>query len=312
MCPFGEPAHLRKKRARLKNLPYQSQSVVMEDRMQYTNFILTVFLVMVQTSVVKTSARLDGLDRLYFQHVGKPGEALDAPPAVASLLPKLLRESDFSRKPISIEGFNVRDFRLPSELWGRKLWLRQIIDLGHPRITELWWALYDHERRSDVWYFSPLTQTKDKILSNYEIKDVSTAGKDSVVLRIQGSMFRPGGAWWEVGKVLTFSASEDGLTFSRVRNAFGFFHGYDPGNEYTVSTEQESRGRFEERTFISKQENTLRRCGSPDPLVDGEPKLSWRELERVALCITRRPSAKRSSRAFKEPSFVERGGPPQK
>jgi hypothetical protein len=31
-CPFGEPAHLRKKRARMKNLPYQSPSVVMVGR----------------------------------------------------------------------------------------------------------------------------------------------------------------------------------------------------------------------------------------------------------------------------------------
>src|SRR5215510_12191719 len=168
------------------------------DSMAYTNFVLTAFLVLVQTSVVKTPARLDGLDRLNFQHMAKLGAALDAPPAVASLLPELLRESDFSRKPISAEEFDVRDFRLPSGSWGRKLWLRQIIDVRHPRIFELWWALYDNERRSDVWYFSPLTQT-GKIFSNYEIEDVSTAGKGSVVLLVRGSMYRPGGAWWEVG-----------------------------------------------------------------------------------------------------------------
>ena len=280
--------------------------------MAYTTFALTALLVVVQTSVVKAPARLKGLDRLYFQNVGEPGAALDASPVVASLLPELLRESDFSRKPMSPEGYNVRDFRLPSGSWGRKLWLRQIVDVRHSRISELWWALYDHERRSDVWRFAP--KIGDKILSNYEIKDVSTLGKGSIILRIQGSMFRPGGAWWEVGKVLTFLGSEDGLTFSRVRNAFGFFHGYDLGNEpasITVSTEQESRGRFEERTFISKQENALRKCGFQDPLIDARPKLSWRELERVALCITQKPGAKSSSRAFNEPSFIERGGRPQ-
>jgi hypothetical protein len=283
----------------------------MEDSMAYTTFVLTALLVVVQTSAVKSPARLEGLDRLYFQNVGKPGTALDASPVVASLLPELLRESDFSRKPMSPEEYIVRDFRLPSGSWGRKLWLRQIVDFRHPRIFELWWALYDHERRSDVWYFRPLIG--DKILSNYEIKDVSTVGKGSIILRIQGSMYRPGGAWWEVGKVLTFLESEDGLTFSRVRNAFGFFHGYDLGNEpasFTVSTEKESRGRFEERTFITKQEKALRKCGFQDPLMVERQNLPWRVLERVALCITQRPGAKRSSRAFNEPSVIERGGRP--
>ena len=282
--------------------------------MAYTTFVLTALLVVVQTSVVKSPARLEGLDRLYFKNVGEPGAALDASPVVASLLPELLRESDFSRKPMSPEEYNVRDFRLPSGSWGRKLWLRQIVDFSHPRIFELWWALYDHERRSDVWYFAP--QVGDnKILSNYEIEDVSTVGKGSIILRIQGSMYRPGGAWWEVGKVLTFLGSEDGLTFSRVRNAFGFFHEYDLGNEppsITVSAEIESRGHFEERTFISKQEKALRKCGFQVPLIDERHMLSWRELERVALCITQKPGAKRSSRAFNEPSFIELGGRPQK
>jgi hypothetical protein len=282
----------------------------MEDSMAYTTFVLTALLVVVQTSVVKMPARLKGLDRLYFQNVGEPGAVLDASPVVASLLPELLRESDFSRKPMSPEEYNVRDFRLPSGSWGRKLWLRQIVDFSHLRIHKLWWALYDDERRSDVWYFEPLPQD-GKILSNYEIENVSTAGKGSVVLLVRGSMYRPGGAWWEVGKVFTFLGSEDGLTFSRVRNAFGFFQGYDLGNEpasIDVSTEKESRGRFEERTFTTKQEKALRKCGFQHPAMVVGPDLSWRELERVALCITQKPSAKRSSRAFNEPSFIERGG----
>ena len=183
--------------------------------MTYTTFVLTALLVVVQTSVVKSPARLKGLDRLYFQNVGEPGAALDASPVVASLLPELLRESDFSRKPMSPEEYNVSDFRLPSGSWGRKLWLRQIVNFTHPRIFELWWALYDHERRSDVWY------------------------------------------------------------------------------------------------FISKREKALRKCGFQDPLIDPRHMLSWRELERVALCITQKPGAKRSSRAFNEPSFIERGGRPQ-
>src|SRR5262249_35467890 len=151
----------------------------MEDSVAYTTFVLTALLIVVQTSVVKTPARIEGLDRLYFQHIGEPGAALDASPTVASLLPEILRESDFSRKPMSPEGFNVRDFRLPLRSWGRKLWLRQIVGNSQFRITELWWALYDHERRSDVWYFSSSIHTEGKILSNYEIEDMSTEGKDS-------------------------------------------------------------------------------------------------------------------------------------
>src|SRR5262245_12390420 len=120
--------------------------------MAYTNFVLAALLVVVQTSAVKPLARLDGLDRLYFQRVWKPGADLDALSGMGSLLPGHIRESDFSTKPISPkEFFTVRDFRLPSESQGRKLWLRQIIDYRSYRSHELWLALYDNGRRSDVW-----------------------------------------------------------------------------------------------------------------------------------------------------------------
>jgi hypothetical protein len=69
---------------------------------------------------------------------------------------------------------------------------------------------------------------------------------------------------------------------------------------------------LEERVVTSKKEKTLRRCGFPDPLRYGEPKLSWQEFQRVALCITQRPGAKRSTRAFDQPTFVECGGQPSK
>jgi hypothetical protein len=174
--------------------------------MAYTNFVLTALLVMVQTSEVKTPARLDGLDRLYFKRVWEPGAALDISDGMGSLLPERIRESDFSAKPtIREESFKVRDFRLPSESRGRKLWIREIIDDRGYRMHDLWWALYDHGRRSDVWHFTPLSErVEKKILYNYEIDSVSTAGKGSVAFRIRGSMFRPGGNWMIVGKVFTF------------------------------------------------------------------------------------------------------------
>jgi hypothetical protein len=115
-----------------------------------------------------------------------------------------------------------------------------------------------------------------------------------------------------VGKVFTFSVSEAGLTFSRVRNAFYLSQWSDSKDpSFNVSTERESRGRFEERAVSTTQEKTLRRCRFPDPLRYGEPK-SWQKLERVALCITQRRGAKRSTRAFDQPTFVERGGQPSK
>jgi hypothetical protein len=165
-----------------------------------------------------------------------------------------------------------------------------------------------------VWRFTPLIEGEEKILYNYEIESVYTAGKGSIAFRVRGSMFLSD-EWMVVGKVFTFSMSEVGATFSRARNAFGFFHYYDSDKDYPsiyVSTELKSRGRFEERTVTSKQEKTLRRCGFPDPLRYGEPKLSWRKLQRAALCITQRPGAKRSTRAFDQPTFVERGGQPSK
>jgi hypothetical protein len=283
--------------------------------MAYTNFVLTALLVLVQTSEVKTPARLDGLDRLYFQRVWKPGAALDTLSGMGSLLPERIRESDFSAKPtIREEFFNVRDFRLPSESRGRKVWIRQVIDDRSYRMRDLWWALYDHGRRSDVWYFTPRIEVVEKILYNYEIDSVSTAGKGSIALRIRGSMFRPGGNWIITGKVFTFSVSEVGLTFSCVRNAFYLSHWYDSEDEHPsfhVSTERESLGRFEERAVTTKQEKTLRRCRFPDH-PEGEKPKSWQELERVALCITQRPGAKRSLRVFDQPTFVERDGQPSK
>jgi hypothetical protein len=208
--------------------------------MAYTNFVLTALLVLVQTSEVKTPARLDGLDRLYFQRVWKPGAALDTLSGMDSLLPERIRESDFSAKPtIREESFKVRDFRLPSESRGRKLWIRQVIDDRSYRMHDLWWALYDHGRRSDVWYFTP--EGEQKILYNYEFDSVSTAGKGSVAFRIRGSRFLSGGRWMIVGKVFTFSVSEVGLTFSRVRNAFYLSQWPDSKDGhllYDVSTER--------------------------------------------------------------------------
>jgi hypothetical protein len=248
--------------------------------------------------------------------VGKPAKVLNAPPAVASLLPEFLRLTDLGRKTVKVpsfsEGISVRDFHSPLDSQERTLWIRQIIKADLPRFAELWWGLYDGGQRSDVWYFTPdPSQTEKKMLSNYEIVDASRAGNGAVALRIQGSMFRPRGAWWIVGKVLTFAASDAGLVFSHVRNAFGFFKGYDLGDTPStidISTERELLGRLEGRTFIAVPKKVLRECRFREPQMDESWTFSWEELERTALCVTIKPGVKTTFRAFNEPSFIERGG----
>jgi hypothetical protein len=268
----------------------------------------------IQATLPKSLARLEGLDRLYFQHVGRAGSTLDAPPVIASVLPDVLRLAD--REAINAaslpEGINVRDFHVPLNSQERDLWIRQIVYDRGLRIAKLWWALYDRGQRSDVWYFIPNpSKNENKILLNYEIMDASTAGNGTVALRIKGSMFRPQGAWSIVGKVITFSTSDAGLVFSHVCNAFGFFQGYDIGDgipPIDISTERELKGRFEDRTYVSVPKEVLRECKFRDPLENESWEFSWDELERVALCVTKEPGVKTTFRSFNEPSFIERGG----
>jgi len=124
-------------------------------------------------------------------------------------------------------------------------------------------------------------------------------------------VFRPQGAWSVMGKVLTFSTSDADLVFSRVCNAFGFFQGYalgDAPSRIDISTERELKGRFEERTFIAVPERLLRECKFRDPQMDENWKFSWKELERIALCVTKKPGVKTTFRSLDKPSFIERGG----
>lgn len=99
----------------------------------------------IQATLPKPLARLDGLDRLYFQHVEKPAEVLNAPPVVASLLPEFLRLTELNTRnaPSLPGGLNLHDFHLSSDSKESNLWIRQIVYADHPRIAKLWWALYD-------------------------------------------------------------------------------------------------------------------------------------------------------------------------
>lgn len=282
--------------------------------MTYTQGALVGLLLAIQVSFTTPLLRFEGLERVYFEHVGMPGAPLASPPAVTSLLPKTVQSSLLGRQaiesPMLSDEVTVRDFRLSSGRWKRDLWLRQVVDRRHPRITDLWWALYDDGRRSDVWYFrADPARNENKLLTNYEIEDVSTTDNNAIVFRIRGEMFRPAGAWWVVGKVFTLSMTDNGLVLSRVRNVFGFFRDYDRGDtpgSIGVLTERELDERFEVRAFTEVPEDLLRRCKFRDPLI--EDTWSWAEFEKVARCITENPDAKVTFRALDAPSFVERGG----
>jgi hypothetical protein len=274
-----------------------------EDRMStvatFTAGMLAICLTL-GVAAEKPPRRLEGLDRLYFDHLGGPGDTPAVDPSLAPDLGAALAPIDTQKKS--------EVFTLPVD--DAKLVLVQVVDDSHPRIFEVWWALYDGGRRSDVWHFQAFpTRTDNKMLSNYAIDSVAAAG-DGFELRVRGIMFRPQGAWWVTGKTFTFGASPEGFRLTRVRNDFGFFQGYDLGEAppIDVATEREAAGRFEVRTYAGVPDKTLRRCGFRDPWLDEEWSFRWEELERVALCVTAVRGAKRTYRAVDAPSFIERGG----
>jgi hypothetical protein len=210
----------------------------------------------------------------------------------------------------------VHDFQLPLNTTNHPVWIREVTNVGHPRISGLWWALYDNGRRSDVWYYTATPDRNDgKMLSNYHLDSISIPARDRVVFRVQGEMFRPGGAWWIVGKEFVFRDSSSYILFSRVRNAFGFFHSYDiddNGGVLSVSTEREINGRFETRELEPVSEKTAHACGfrASDLTEAGEREFSWSKLEKIAGCIMNQRGTAIRYRNLKAGSFVERGGSP--
>ncbi len=287
-------------------------------------WVLAGLVVVLCASHASAQMRLEGLDRLYFARIAEPGGQLPESMQVASLLPETLPKPGFIAAPsdeMETEGdieedfekdIAVRDFELPSRSLPRRLWIREIIDRSHPRIFELWWALYDGGRRSDVWHFSALPDRTDgKLLSNYQLYEISMPRKDIAVFRVQGEMFRPQGAWWVVGKEWSFAVRDGALALTRVRNPFGFFRGYDTGEKIgslSATTERERRGRVEIRTLEPIPEKPLAACGFRDPTEEGGWDFSWKRLLEVAQCLTGKPGAKVTFRELNAPSFVERDG----
>ena len=271
-------------------------------------------VVVLQAPYASAQTRLEGLERLYFDRLAGPGDKLSSSLNVALLLPEILQRPNLASMPTAGEGssdeLTVRDLELPSASSNHPLLVREIMDHSHPRIARLWWALYDGGRRSDVWTFQAIPDRTDgKMLSNYRLDSVSMPTKDTAIFRVQGEMFRPGGAWWVVGKEWAFAVSENAIALTRVRNVFGFFRGYDTGEapgSLSVSTEQEISGRFEIRTLDAVPSNALRACRFRDPLLDENWTFSWASLLEVAQCITNKPGATVTFRDLSATSFIER------
>lgn len=268
--------------------------------------LLAGLLTTTAVAAPKEALRWEGMDRLYFSRdqVADPGE-------VAQSLPLALRQSMSAPADDPNGGLgdelSVRDFPLPGSAGEPRRWIRQVTDARNTRIWDSWWALYDEERRGDVWHFAARPErTERKLLSNYRIESVLSAGDDRIVLRVRGEMFRPGGAWWISGKEFLFRLSPGRLALVRVRNVFGFSRSTnqdEPEGALRVSTERERDGAFELREFGPMPQAAAAACGFRDAQ---EEASSWTQLEQVARCLTDQPRATVVRRAFDSPSFVEK------
>jgi hypothetical protein len=266
--------------------------------------------------------RLEGLDRLYFARVGG-AERLNVPAEVSVFLPLALARSAPLPDPEKLPEISVADIPLPVPRWPRPALLRQVARSG-ARIDELWLALYDGGRRSDVWYFEAMPgRTDGKLLANYRVRGARAGEGGTVVLHLDGSMYRPQGGWWINAKDVTFAVRGDALAVQHVRGAYGFIHDYDrlPDDgraeddekeeepAFSVTVEREVEGRFERRDLYPVTAAAIKACGGD---VEGdhiEPGAV--DLETVAACVTRDPKSTVTQRRLDEPSFAERGYKPR-
>jgi hypothetical protein len=274
-------------------------------------------LLIPRISVALGAAHLEGLDRLYFEHVGGSRDSTRVPPFVARFLPEaaspvLSGRTRINHRVDESVRVEVRDFHLPLQGVPGDVFLRQIIANTTMRISELWWALYSDGQRGDVWYFKADPARNDnKALSNYEIEAATASTEGGLDLQVRGEMFRPQGAWWIVRKVFSFSSRHQTLALVRVRNTFGFFHDYeldDSPPRTDVRTEREMNGRFESLIYDAVPDDVLRACRFRDPESEEGGEFSWEEAQKTAICITEKPAARSSHRGLDEPSFAERGG----
>ncbi|MET0555833.1 MAG: hypothetical protein ABW221_22530 [Vicinamibacteria bacterium] len=241
--------------------------------------------------------RLTGLERMYFE----PVERANVPPDIRALLPDVLTKAAHEAD----ESIAVRDVPLPG---AARIVLRELFDTRPARIFETWWAVYDRGRLGDVWRYSAANGLADgKLLVNLRLVDVSAAERDRVVVRLDGHMSRPQGAWTIAGKVVTFDPNPRGLALAHVRGAFAFSRGYDNGQNppaVAVASEREDTDGFEENALPAAPEEVLARCGFADE--EGEP-VEWDAHDRIAACVTDAPGHTTTRRKKDAPSFGERG-----
>jgi hypothetical protein len=140
---------------------------------------------------------------------------------VWAFLPLAIASSARLPDPAKLEGTTVRDIPLPVPLWPRPVLLRQVV-LSGARIDELWLALYDGGRRSDVWHFQALPALTDgKLLPNYQVGAARAGDGETLVLDLEGSMYRPRAAGGSTGRG-SLSPSAAMLVLQHVRSAYGF------------------------------------------------------------------------------------------
>ena len=245
--------------------------------------------------------RVTGLERVYFEPVDRG----NIPPDVRALLPDVLTKAAHEAD----EDVAVRDLPLPGV---ERVVLRELFDERHPRLAETWWAVYDRGRRGDVWRYGPMAARREgKVLVNQRVESLARAANGDLEVRLAGRMSRPQGAWSIAGKVVTLRPSPDGLAFAHLRNAYGFFHGYDTGDvppSVAVTCERVDGEGFEERRLDPTPEPLLAQCGFRDPDQYGDDALSWDALDRAAACVTEAPGHTTARRKHDEPSFSERAG----
>ena len=99
-----------------------------------------------------------GLERIYFEPVR---DTKNLTIQVKPLLPARLTQEKFPNgKHIDPDIYsdqdfyqvNVHDFKIPVN--GFDVWLREVRDHSHPRISKLWWAIYDNAKLCDIWYYT--------------------------------------------------------------------------------------------------------------------------------------------------------------
>ena len=256
--------------------------------------------------------RLVGLERLYFEPLADPG-AVD--PVCAEMLRELLPPAlPAPNKPTADSGgpcdlMAVRELDLEGAL------LRQVIDFNHPRIAEQYWGLYVDGRRRELWYFAPYpNRTGDKLLAPLEVVEAVAPGPRELVLRVQGAMVRPQGAWWIDGSDLIFERAGSELRYRRLVRRFGFGRGYDLGGPpppITVLAERIEPGgaALIVSRYVDPPADLRVRCGWTTDPAEG-PDGGFEELAALAACVTADPGAERTRRELDAPSFLERGGAP--